>query len=124
MVVTRESNRTVNAILCVMIVYVLNPGSTSTKLGLATITANNKGVTAVVEKLELQHSTLKARASDHGAAALSLDGTALDAPVGLDSEAMDAIRAFIKQASTEWAKPDAISCRAGLLGPCAPEPTA
>jgi butyrate kinase len=108
-----------NAILCAMIVYVLNPGSTSTKLGLATVTANNKGVTAVVEKLELQHPTLKARASDHGAAALSLDGTASDAPVGLDSDAMDAIRAFIKQSSTEWAKPDAISCRAGLLGPCA-----
>ncbi len=102
-----------------MIVYVLNPGSTSTKLGLATVTANNKGVTAVVEKLELQHPTLKVRDTDHGLSALSLDGTAPDAPVGLDAEAMEAIRAFIKQSSTQWAKPDAISSRAGLLGPCA-----
>jgi butyrate kinase len=102
-----------------MIVYVLNPGSTSTKLGLATVTASTKGVSALVDKLEVQHSTLKPREADHGALALSLDGSAPDTPVGLDAEAMDSIRAFIKRSSTEWPKPDAISSRAGLLGPCA-----
>ena len=102
-----------------MIVYVLNPGSTSTKLGLATVTANNKGVTAVVEKLEVQHPTLKPQDAEHGAFALSLDGSAPDVPLGLDSDAIEAIRALIKQSSSKWPKPDAISSRAGLLGPCA-----
>ena len=102
-----------------MIVYVLNPGSTSTKLGLATVTANNKGVTSVVEKLEVQHPTLKPQDAEHGAFALSLDGSAPDVPLGLDSDAIEAIRALIKQSNSKWPKPDAISSRAGLLGPCA-----
>ncbi len=100
-----------------MVVYVLNPGSTSTKIGLATVVNTPKGVSAFVEKLEVQHPTMRVRRNDPGLLATSMDGTAPSVPVGLDAAALETIRQRIGEVSLTWPKPDAIAARGGLIGP-------
>jgi butyrate kinase len=100
-----------------MVVYVLNPGSTSTKLGLATVVETPKGVSAFVEKIEVQHPTMKPRRNDPGLLATSLDGSAPTTGIGLDSAALEAIREVMADSSAKWVKPDAIAARGGLIGP-------
>jgi butyrate kinase len=101
-----------------MIVYVLNPGSTSTKMGLATVVQTPKGVSAFVEKVEVQHPPAM-RLADDGAVAMSLDGTGPYAPIGMNREALEQIRAAIRASAKEWGMPNAIAARGGLIGPCA-----
>lgn len=94
-----------------MIVYVLNPGSTSTKLGLAEVTETKQGaVTAKVEKRELQHPNL--RTSDRLETSLTGDGN-------FDPTALERLRRMVLEASHGWPKPDAIASRGGLIGPVA-----
>jgi butyrate kinase len=100
-----------------MVVYVLNPGSTSTKLGVATVVETPKGVSAFVEKTELQHPTMAPRKNSRGLLTVSMDGTAPQEPVGLDAAAMEAIRSLIVEVSAKWPRPDAVAVRGGLIGP-------
>jgi butyrate kinase len=102
-----------------MVVFVINPGSTSTKLGLATVVETPRGVSAFVEKVELQHPTLSPRPNSRALLATSIDGTAPLAPVGLDAAALEVIRAQINVLSDVWPRPDAIAARGGLIGPVA-----
>ncbi len=98
-----------------MIIYVLNPGSTSTKLGLATVVQTPKGVSAFVEKHEIQHPASFDSEED---LMLSLDG-GLHSNAGLDNASLEQIRIEIEQHTNTWAKPDAIAARGGLIGACA-----
>ena len=98
-----------------MIVYVLNPGSTSTKLGLATVVQTPKGVSAFVEKQEIEHQP---KPKDAEELMFSLDGAAPNMSSGLDANALDKIRGALRQSTREWPKPDAIAARGGLIGSC------
>ena len=98
-----------------MIIYVLNPGSTSTKLGLATVVQTPKGVSAFVEKQEIEHQP---KPKDAEELMFSLDGAAPNMSAGLDANALDKIRGALRQSTREWPKPDAIAARGGLIGAC------
>ena len=103
-----------------MVVYVINPGSTSTKLGLATVVETPKGVSAFVEKVKLQHPTMTTlRNNSKALLATSMDGSAPQTPVGLDAAALILIRTQIEELSQRWPRPDAIAARGGLIGPVA-----
>ncbi len=92
-----------------MIVYVLNPGSTSTKLGLAEITQTKQGtVAAKIEKRELQHASV--RTGNRTETSLTGDGN-------FDPTALERLRRMVLEASRDWPKPDAIASRGGLIGP-------
>jgi len=85
-----------------VLVYVLNPGSTSTKLGLATVTAGPGGAAANVERIEVKHPDIRQRDA---------------AAKGLDPNALDAIRKLVRDAAAAWPRPDAIAVRGGIIGP-------
>jgi butyrate kinase len=99
-----------------VIVYVLNPGSTSTKLGLATVVQTPKGVSAFVEKQEIQHQPKPKSEED---LMFSLDGAAPNMSAGLDAQALDKIRGALRQFAQTQPRPDAIAARGGLIGACA-----
>ncbi len=85
-----------------MIAYVINPGSTSTKLALARISASPdpskpKALQVSLERLEVSYPDL---------------GTTLEAQSPL-------LEAEIAKAVAHWPKPDAVVGRGGLLGPLA-----
>jgi butyrate kinase len=91
-----------------VLVYVLNPGSTSTKLGLATVApAATGGVSATIERIEIKHPELRSTSQDARGRS------------GLDPAALDAIREAVREATRAWPKPDAIAVRGGLIGPLA-----
>lgn len=92
-----------------MIVYVLNPGSTSTKLGLSEVTQTKQGaITASVQKHEVQHANL--RTGTRLEMSLAGDGN-------FDPGALERLRSLVLEASQAWPKPDAIASRGGLIGP-------
>jgi butyrate kinase len=97
------------AILLGVIVYVLNPGSTSTKLGLAEVMETKQGtVTAKIEKRELQHASIST--NNRTETSLTGDGN-------FDPTALERLRRMVLEASRGWPKPDAIASRGGLIGP-------
>lgn len=92
-----------------VIVYVLNPGSTSTKLGLGQVTETKQGsVTASVQKTEVQHTNL--RVGKRPEMSLTGDGS-------FDPGALERLRKLVFEASRDWPRPDAIASRGGLIGP-------
>jgi butyrate kinase len=97
------------AILLGVIVYVINPGSTSTKLGLAEVMETKQGtVTAKIEKRELQHASIST--NNRTETSLTGDGN-------FDPTALERLRRMVLEASRGWPKPDAIASRGGLIGP-------
>ena len=85
-----------------MIAYVINPGSTSTKLALARISASQdpskpRALQVALERLEVSYPDL---GSDF-------------------SEGSPLLEAEIGKAVSHWPKPDAVVGRGGLLGPLA-----
>ncbi len=83
-----------------MIAYVINPGSTSTKLALATILPSSNPATpgqlgVTLERLEIFHPDLTGDVFDH----------------------LAMLQEQIAQAVAHWPKPDAVVGRGGLLGP-------
>ena len=92
-----------------MIVYVLNPGSTSTKLGLSEVTETKQGsIAASVQKTEVQHANL--RTGRQPEMSLTGDGS-------FDPSALERLRKLVFEASRDWPRPDAIASRGGLIGP-------
>lgn len=102
-----------------MIVYALNPGSTSTRIGLATVVSTPQGgVGATVEKHEVQHPEL-ARRTPPTEVHATLNGTSGDLVASLDEGALTRLRELLAEAARGWPRPDAISARGGLIGPVA-----
>jgi butyrate kinase len=92
-----------------VIVYVLNPGSTSTKLGLAEVTETKQGGVAVsLEKTEVQHPNLRVGGKTE---------TSLTDDAQFDPGALEHLRRVVLETAQGWPKPDAIGSRGGLIGP-------
>lgn len=102
-----------------VIVYALNPGSTSTKIGLATVVSTPQGgVSATVEKHEVPHPELAGLTKDVAVHA-TLDGSSGGLAGSLDAGALARVRELVADATRTWPKPDAVSARGGLVGPVA-----
>ncbi|HEX2863572.1 MAG TPA: butyrate kinase, partial [Deinococcales bacterium] len=88
-----------------MRVYVLNPGSTSTKLGLANVSATSQGsLTVNLQREDLHHPDLQAARPG-------------ETPAELTARGLNALRDSILEHTRDWEPPDAVATRGGLMGP-------
>lgn len=88
-------------------VYVLNAGSTSTKLGLAQVSATSQGGLSLnMQREEVHHPDLQA----------ALPG---ETPRDVTLRGLEALRANIAERTGDWEPPDAVAARGGLMGPVA-----